>query len=68
VAARIVGAASFEQAHNVLGLLIGLLADDALEDDLAPARDFDLDMIDSLLARDIDRTREGRFGKLGSTS
>jgi hypothetical protein len=45
-----------------------LLADDALEDDLATAGDFDLDMIDPLLACDVDRTRESSFRELSSAS
>jgi hypothetical protein len=39
-------------------LLFVLFVYDALEDNLAAAWDFDLDMIDPLLARDINRARE----------
>jgi hypothetical protein len=49
-------------------LLFVLFVYDALEDDLAAARDLDLDSIDSLLARDIDRTREGSLRKLIAAS
>jgi hypothetical protein len=41
---------------------------DALEDDPAAAGDFDLDMINPFLARDINRTREGCLGKLSTSS
>jgi hypothetical protein len=52
----------------VFGLAFVSLAHDASEDDLAAAGDFDLDLIDPLLARDIDRTRQGSLGELRSTS
>jgi hypothetical protein len=43
-----------EQLFTLRRLLV-VLAHDASEDDLAAAGDFDLDLIDPLLARDINR-------------